>query len=63
MPPEQAAQQVQQMAQEMLDKQSQAEMNNGISSQAGGASQQPNPVEAPSGNPNAKAMDAMTQGF
>jgi hypothetical protein len=63
MPPEQAAQQVQQMAQEMLDKQSQAEMNNGISSQAGGSSQQPAPVEAPSGNPNAKAMDAMTQGF
>jgi hypothetical protein len=63
MPPEQAAQQVQQMAQEMLDKQRQAEQNNGISSQGGGASQQPQPVEAPSGNPNAKAMDAMTQGF
>jgi hypothetical protein len=62
MPPEQAQQQVQQMADDMLAKQQQAEMNNGISSQAGGASQQPNPVEAPNGNPNASAMQAMVQG-
>lgn len=62
MPPEQAQQQVQQMADDMLAKQQQAEMNNGISSQAGGASQQPNPVEAPNGNPNPAAMQAMVQG-
>jgi type II secretory pathway component PulF len=62
MPPEQAMQQVQQMADDMLAKQQQAEMNNGISSQAGGASQQPNPVEAPNGNPNPSAMQAMVQG-
>jgi hypothetical protein len=37
-------------------------MNNGISSQAGGSSQQPNQVEAPSGNPNPAAMQAMMQG-
>jgi hypothetical protein len=62
MPPEQAMQEVQKMAEDMMQKQQQAEMNNGISSQAGGSSQQPNPVEAPNGNPNPSAMQAMIQG-